>query len=128
MRLLLDAHAFLWAATDDPQLPPAVRDIVEDPRTRVAVSVASIWELVTKAAAGRLRLPDVAERYFPDRLQRLGFDALPVFLRHVLALQELPQIHGDPFDRILVAQALTDDLQLVTGDERLRAYPIKTIW
>ncbi|HET7237091.1 MAG TPA: type II toxin-antitoxin system VapC family toxin [Actinomycetota bacterium] len=128
MRVLLDGHALLWAEVDDDRLPGAVRDLVDDPRTRLVLSVATTWELMVKSLTGRLTLPDSPAAYFDGLVRDARFELLPVEQRHVAALPELPQIHDDPFDRMLVAQALVEDLDLVTGDERIRRYPIRTIW
>ena len=128
MRLLLDSHTVLWAATDDDRLPDNVRELIADRRNRVVVSVASTWELTLKALAGRLRLPEPPAAYFDGLVRDFGLDLLAVRQGHVAALPELPEIHEDPFDRMLVAQALAEDLDLVTGDERIRRYPVRTIW
>ncbi len=128
MRVLLDSHVFLWLAMGDDRLPTAVRDLIEDVRTRSVVSVATTWELTLKALAGRLRLPGPPAEHFAEHVEEFGYEVLPIHQRHVDALPELPAIHDDPFDRMLVAQALVEDLELVTGDERLRAYPVRTIW
>ena len=128
MRLLLDAHALLWDATGDDRLPGSVRTLIDDPRSRLVLSVATTWELTLKTMAGRLRLPEPPASYFEGLIRDARFEVLPVEQRHVAALQELPGIHDDPFDRMLVAQALVDDLDLVSGDERIRRYPVRTIW
>ena len=128
MRVLLDSHAFLWVATEDDRLPGAVRDLIADMRTKVVVSVATTWELTLKALGGRLALPAPPAEHFADHIDEFGYELLPVHQRHVAALQELPAIHRDPFDRMLVAQALVEDLDLVSGDERIRQYPVRTIW
>lgn len=128
MRVLLDSHAFLWSATDDDRLPRPVYDLISDARTRLVVSVATTWELTLKFLAGRLRLPQPPEEHFAEHLERFGCELLPVHQRHVLTLPQLPPIHDDPFDRMLVAQALVDDLDLVSGDKAIRRYPVRTIW
>ncbi len=128
MRLLLDSHAVLWATLADDRLPPGIRDLVADPRNRIIMSVATTWELTIKAHAGKLRLPEPPAPYFDGLARDFGYQLLPIQQRHVDALSELPAIHDDPFDRMLVAQALVEDLELVTGDERMRRYPIRTIW
>lgn len=128
MRVLLDSHTILWATLADERLPLAIRALVEDRSNLVAVSVATTWELTMKALAGRLRLPEPPATYFDGLLRDFGYELLPVHQRHVAALPELPAIHADPFDRMLVAQALVEDLDLVTGDERIRRYPVRTIW
>jgi PIN domain nuclease of toxin-antitoxin system len=128
VRVLLDAHVFLWSADHVELLPPPVYDLVSDTRTRLVVSVATTWELTIKALAGKLTLPKPPHEHFTEHVERFGCELLPVHQRHVAALQELPAIHADPFDRMLVAQALVEDLDLVTGDEVLQSYPIRTIW
>ncbi len=128
MRVLLDSHAFLWMAQDDDRLPIAVRDLLLDGRTRVTLSVVSTWELTLKVLKGSLRLPLGPADYFEARRDALDLDLLPIHQRHVDALPELPTIHGDPFDRMLVAQAIVDDLAIVTGDRAIAAYPVRTVW
>jgi PIN domain nuclease of toxin-antitoxin system len=128
VRVLLDSHAFLWAATADDRLPPAVEGLIEDGGTRVFISVATTWELTLKVMGGKLRLPGPPAEHFAEHIERFRADLLPIHQRHVSALPELPAIHADPFDRMLVAQALVEDLALVTADERIRRYPVRTIW
>lgn len=128
MRLLLDSHVTLWAATGDRRIPRPVRDVIADARTRVTVSVASMWEIALKAHAGKLRLPDDPMAFMRDVIDEFGFDVLPVYERHVAGLAELPELHSDPFDRMLLAQALVEDLELVTADEVMRSYPVRTLW
>lgn len=128
MRVLLDSHVFLWSADRVDRLPPPVYDLISDARTRIVVSVATTWELTIKALSGKLTLPKPPDEHFSEHVERFGCELLPVHQRHVAALQELPAIHADPFDRMLVAQALVEDIDLVTGDEILRRYPIRTIW
>ncbi len=128
MRLLLDSHAFLWYLVNDDRLPRSVKDLLEDPSVPVTVSVATQWELMVKSMRGRIRLPGSPERFLIDPAAEAGFRVLPIEQRHVLALPELPEIHTDPFDRMLVAQAIVDDLDLVTGDEQIRRYPVRTVW
>ncbi len=128
MRLLLDAHAFIWYLTDDDRLPRPVARLIDDPATPVLLSVVTQWELMIKALGGRLRLPDAPERFLVTPVEEAGFRLLPIESRHVLALPELPAIHGDPFDRMLVAQAIVEDLEIVTGDEHIARYPVRTIW
>lgn len=128
MRVLLDSHAFLWVATEDDRLPRAVRDLIADMHTKVVVSVASTWELTLKALSGKLVLPAPPAEHFADHIDEFSYELLPIHQRHVAALPELPAIHRDPFDRMLVAQALVEDLDLVSGDEWIRRYPVRTIW
>ena len=126
--LLLDAHVLIWFALNAEELPAHLKDRLEDPATRVVVSVASQWELMIKAMKGKLSLPGTPERFLTDFPKDAGFRVLDVQPRHVAALAGLPQIHTDPFDRMLVAQALVEDLDLVTDDEVVRRYPVRTMW
>lgn len=128
MRVLLDSHTLLWNEAGDERLPRAVRELIGHPGTRLVISVASIWELTLKALGGRLRLPEAPADYFEALVRDLRFEVLPIEQRHVAALAELPDVHDDPFDRMLVAQALVEDLNLVSGDEAIRRYPVRTIW
>lgn len=128
MRVLVDAHAIVWATLDDGRLPPAVRSLIADGRTRAVVSVATTWELMVKALAGRLHLPEPPDVFFRGLIEDFDYEVLPIEQRHVDALPELPAIHGDPFDRMLVAQAIVEDLDIVTGDQAITAYPVRTIW
>ena len=128
MRVLVDSHVFLWLGSDDERMPADVRELLADGRTRIVVSVATTWELTIKVLAGRLRLPREPEVHFSEYLSDYASEIMPVEQRHVDALPQLPAIHADPFDRMLVAQALIEDIDLVTGDEVLRSYPIRTIW
>lgn len=123
MRVLLDTHALLWCLASPGRLQPTTRARIEDPATVVYASAASAWEIEIKTALGKLEAPtDLDEQL---RLRR--FVELPVQVRHVRALRGLPPLHRDPFDRLLVAQAMVEDLVVVTNDARLRAYPVRSL-
>lgn len=128
MRLLLDTHAFLWWAADDPRLPSSARRMIGLGRNEVLLSAVSGWEIVVNVRLGRLSLPDTPERFVPLQLHENAFGSLPVTMSHALAVGRLPDIHRDPFDRLLVAQAVVEDLTLVTADEVLSGYPVRTAW
>ena len=121
MNLLLDTHVALWAITDSPQLPQKARDLIQAPKTTVWVSAASIWEIAIKCGMGRGDMPvsgEDAVRYF----QESGYRFLPIDVEHALAVESLPAHHHDPFDRILVAQALVEPMRLMTHDPLLARY------
>ena len=122
MRLLLDTHVAIWAVAYSADLPNSIRDLISDQRNEVFVSVVSIWEIALKHAIGRRSAPPfsamVATRYF----RASGYTFLHVTLEHVLGLEDLPAIHSDPFDRLLVAQSLAEPLRLVTHDPKIGAY------
>jgi PIN domain nuclease of toxin-antitoxin system len=117
MRLLLDSHILLWWLMLAPNLTDRTRRAITLAE-EVYVSAASVWELATKAASGRLRMPeDLAEQ-----MQKNGFVPLPITMAHGIAAAELPLHHRDPFDRMLVAQASLESLTLLTADPRLKLY------
>jgi PIN domain nuclease of toxin-antitoxin system len=120
-RLLLDSHVYLWWITATPMSAQAARAIRD--ADEIYVSVATAWELTIKVAAGKLRLA----RPIPESLADNGFGELPILLRHTEALAALPNHHRDPFDRILVAQALAEGLTLVTRDPQLARYPVAVL-
>jgi PIN domain nuclease of toxin-antitoxin system len=124
MRLLLDTHIFLWYLSADPRLPAAVRDAIRDPANEVYLSVASVWEAVIKCGLGKLPLPAAPAEYLPRQREAHQIASLPLEEGALTHLAGLPVLHRDPFDRILIAQALHHGLTLVTLDEAVRAYPV----
>lgn len=121
MRLLLDTHVALWALMDDPRLGATARGLIEDRENRVFVSAASLWEIAIKHGSGRGALPFSAEqalRHFTEA----GYEFLDMRPSHAVVTGTLPPIHGDPFDRMLVAQALTEPMRLLTHDRVLAGY------
>ena len=127
MRLLLDTHIALWAITDSPKLPKQVRELISMPATEVYVSAASVWEIAIKHSLGRSNMPvsgAEASRYFTES----GYILLPVTAEHAAATETLPPIHADPFDRMLVCQAILHGLAILTPDERIAQYPVRVIW
>jgi PIN domain nuclease of toxin-antitoxin system len=121
MRLLPDTHVVLWWLADDPTLPLNIREHLDsDPE--VYLSAASVWEIAIKQALGKIQPPEVAER-----VQASGFRPLPITSDHAIAAGRLPAIHNDPFDRMLIAQALVEDLTLITRDAMIQKYEIATM-
>jgi len=121
LNLLLDTHVALWAITDSPKLSQQARDLIESPKTIAWVSVASVWEIAIKHALGRGDMPvssQDAVRYF----QESGYRFLPVQAEHAVTVETLPAHHQDPFDRILVAQALVEPMRLITHDALVARY------
>lgn len=127
MNLLLDTHVLLWALAGDKRMRPAARRVIEDTANTVYVSAATAWEIAIKAGLGRVRIPPNVAKWFPDELERSQFLALPITIPHALAVERLPRHHDDPFDRLLVAQAKTESLTLVTHDRNLRRYDVKVL-
>ena len=126
MNLLLDTHVFLWLQTEPERLGEHLH-LVEDRRNDLLVSAASSWEIAIKYQLGKLPLPEAPERYVPHRVRAIGAHAIAVEHSHALAVANLPALHRDPFDRLLVAQALLLDLTLVTADPAVADYPASTI-
>lgn len=121
MRLSLDTHILLWAVTGDVRLPAELSALLTDLDNEVHVSAVCVWEAAIKAGLGRLPGLDVHD--LVDAIRQSGFSELSVSARHAAGVVELDPLHRDPFDRLLVAQALEEDLTLVTLDEELRRYP-----
>ena len=123
MRVLVDSAALIWWFADDQRLGVAAADLIEDPSTEAYVSAASAWEIEMKRASDKLRMDGAVPEFLEAGLM---YD-LPVRLRHAMAAAALPMHHRDPFDRMLVAQALTEGLVLITPDEALRQYEVPLI-
>jgi PIN domain nuclease of toxin-antitoxin system len=121
MRLLLDTHIALWAVTDDLRLSEKARALIVEPANEVFISVAAIWEIAIKHARRLSTMPASAATALND-FRGAGFQVLDIIPAHVLALEALPALHGDPFDRIMVAQALSTPLHLLTRDTKVAAY------
>lgn len=128
MRLLLDTHTFLWWITDDDRLSDRAGGLIADGGNEVFFSAASAWEIAIKAGLGRITVPDDLWSFTPEQLERNAFQSLPVHVAHAVAVIALPDIHRDPFDRMLVAQALTEGLTIVTGDAWIARYQAPVAW
>ncbi len=128
MRLLLDTHAFLWWITDDKRLSRSARDLIADGANEVFFSAASAWEIVIKARLGRVVLPEEPERFIAEQITANAFQVLPVHLHHALKVHGLPDLHRDPFDRMLVAQAMGEEMALLSGDPQIARYPVDVVW
>lgn len=121
MKLLLDTHIALWAITDDPKLPQSALDLIMSADNEITVSAASIWEIAIKHSLGRGNMPvsgNEALGYF----QEAGYRLIPVSAEHAAYVESLPPIHADPFDRILIAQAISEPMRFITRDALLAGY------
>jgi PIN domain nuclease of toxin-antitoxin system len=125
--LLLDTHAFLWFVTGDRRISPGAREAIERDDVRLTLSAASVWEMAIKSSLGRLTLPTTLHQYVEDKLTE-GFDVLPVDWTHATFVERLPFHHRDPFDRLLVAQALVESLPIVTRDRVFGKYGVQVVW
>lgn len=128
MRLLLDTHAVIWFYLDDPQLSAPARLLIEDLTNTKFVSPASYWELAIKVGLGKYTLTESYEDFIQHAIFDNGFLILPVEPRHTAALVSLPPHHKDPFDRLLVAQAMVEALSVVSGDRVFDGYPVSRCW
>ena len=128
MKCLLDTHAFIWLITEDPKLSDPARNCILDGRTTLYLSGASIWEIVIKYNIGKLRLPGHPQTFISKQLATNSIEELPITFKHAFNLQHLPDHHKDPFDRMLVAQAIFEKLSIITIDPIIAQYPVKTIW
>lgn len=127
MRVLLDTHTFLWWATDEPRLSLRARQAIADAE-EAFLSIASCWEMAIKVSRGRLDLPKPIERFVPEQLGLNAFRLLQIDLDDVARVATLPLHHRDPFDRLLVAQALSEELTIVSTDPVFRKYGVKRVW
>ena len=123
-RFLVDTHALLWWLDDAPDLSGPARAAIADPTNEPLVSAASMWEIAIKRSLGKLTVPEE----LPDDVVEAGFGWLPVTAEHAWAAHGLPLHHRDPFDRLLVTQALGEGLPVITRDERFAAYGVRTHW
>jgi PIN domain nuclease of toxin-antitoxin system len=128
MRFLLDTCTFLWIAADAPALSRRARALFQDPENEAYLSAASAWEVAIKHALGRLPLPEVPERFLPEMRDAHGVAALPIDEEAALHVSRLPILHRDPFDRMLVSQAIVHGLTILTPDPLVTQYPARTAW
>ncbi|MFZ5481746.1 MAG: type II toxin-antitoxin system VapC family toxin [Myxococcota bacterium] len=128
MRLLLDTSTFLWIVFDDARLSKAVREAFADPGNDVFLSAVSAWEIAVKHQIGKLPLPLPPDRFVPEVREAHGILPLPLDEAAVLGVSRLPDLHRDPFDRMLVCQAIAHGLAIATDDAAIRAYPARCVW
>jgi len=128
MKILLDTCTFLWIISDAPEISDHARSLFVDPANDVYLSAVSTWEIAIKNVLGRLPLPATPERFIPDQREKHHISALSLDEEATLYLTRLPSYHKDPFDRMLVCQAITHGLVILTPDEHILQYPVKTVW
>jgi PIN domain nuclease of toxin-antitoxin system len=126
--LLLDTHALLWFLAGDPRLSSTAAKHIADRHTPVYASVVSAWEIVIKSATGKLTLGRPISELWLQSVPAAGLAVMNVTSEHVLAVESLPIHHRDPFDRLLAAQAVTEDLDLVSSDRAFGSYPVRLVW
>ena len=127
-RLLLDTHTFLWWVNDAPELSNAARQAISNADNDCFLSVASCWEMAIKSSLGKLSLSMPVDRFVLNQITENGFLIMNIELRHTALVESLPFHHRDPFDRLLIGQAISDKLTLVTADRMFSCYDVDLIW
>ncbi len=128
MTVLLDAHTFLWFVMGSPKLSATARSLIEEQAQNKLVSVVTLWEIAIKHSLGRLTLNTAFDQIIPQPLSRNGFDVLNISVGHLNALITLPFHHRDPFDRLLISQAVNEQFSIVSADIAFDSYDIQRIW
>jgi PIN domain nuclease of toxin-antitoxin system len=128
VNLLLDTHTLLWFLDDDPSLSGSAKTLIEDPANHKLVSVATCWEIAIKVGSKKLDLGEPATTFLPRELAVNHFDLLAIELRHATFVETLPRHHKDPFDRLLVAQALLQGMPVVSVDAAFDSYGVTRLW
>ena len=128
MRVLVDTHAFIWALTNDRRLSKRAKRILTSDTDELVLSLVSLWEIAIKIKTGKLTAVGSSVSYLRDEMTTYGMELLPIRYEHILQLEALPSHHGDPFDRLLIAQATTESIPILTSDDRFTLYDIPLIW
>lgn len=128
MKLLLDAHALLWFLAGSDRLSAKALACIQDTQNSIFVSAATLWEIGIKDSLGKLTLPEPFEELFPERLAASSILVLPILVPHLHVHRKLPFHHNDPFDRLVIAQALAEDFTLVSCDSEFPSYGVKLLW
>jgi len=128
MKLLLDTHAFIWFVYNSPELPQKTKELLEDEQTELLLSIASVWELAIKASKGKLTLMSKAADFAANQMQKDGIDLLPITLPHLELVESLPFHHKDPFDRLLIAQAAFEHIEIISVDTAFDQYGKYRVW
>jgi PIN domain nuclease of toxin-antitoxin system len=128
MKLLLDTHVFLWMNNSPEKLSTGFRERCEQAQDDLYLSLVTPWEMQIKQQIGKLKIASPIAEMLEKNQQINRMQLLPITLKHILALDQLPLHHGDPFDRLLIAQAMVEDIALVTADEKIRRYDVEVVW
>ena len=128
MNLLLDSHVFLWLMNEPERVPDQVLIMCENAENTLYLSVASVWELQIKHALGKLTMRQPLKVILDEQQQSNSMEILPIKLTHLWRLADLPRIHNDPFDRLLIAQAVVEDMHLISADRVFSDYPVRLVW
>ncbi len=128
MKFLLDTHIFIWLIDGNPKLSQAARQAIENENNSLHISIVSLWEMTIKTSLGKLELAIPLEQIIIDFILPSGIQILPIHLPHLLILQTLPFHHRDPFDRLLISQAKSETLTLISEDATFQKYEVKILW
>jgi PIN domain nuclease of toxin-antitoxin system len=128
MRILIDTHVFIWWTSDSQKLSPRVYNLLTNPNTEALLSIISIWEMQIKLSLGKLQLKVSLPELVDDEIKRNRIELLQLDISHIYALSSLPQHHRDPFDRLLIAQSMSEGLEIVSVDENFDAYGVQRFW
>jgi PIN domain nuclease of toxin-antitoxin system len=128
MKVLVDTHTFLWAFLHDHRLTSKAKQILRSDEHELVFSLVSLWEIAIKIKTGKLNTIGSSVAYIRDEMNAYGMELLPIRYEHILQLESLPHHHSDPFDRLLIAQAITESLPILTGDKAFKDYGVKLIW
>lgn len=128
MKVLVDTHILIWALLENHRLTPKARQILRSSDDELVFSLVSLWEIAIKIKIGKLNALGSSVAYIRDEMDAYGMELLPIRYEHILQLKMLPPHHSDPFDRLLIAQAITESLPILTHDKVFSLYPVKAIW
>ncbi len=128
MKVLVDTHTFLWDLLGDHRSSRLAKQILKSDEHELYFSLVSLWEVAIKIKTGKLNALGSSVSYLRDEMENYSMQLLPIRYEHILALEILPAHHSDPFDRLLIAQALAESLPILTNDEKFRLYPVKVLW
>jgi len=128
MKILMDAHSFLWFINGSPQLSARAKTTIEDPAHDKFLSMANIWEMAIKSSLGKLHIAQPFEQFIPHQLQINGFEIFEVEFDHIVKVIHLPFHHRDPFDRLLIAQSLVEQIPVISADSVFDSYSVQRVW
>jgi PIN domain nuclease of toxin-antitoxin system len=128
MKVLVDTHTFIWDILSDHRSSRKAKQVLSSNDDELVFSLVSLWEIAIKIKIGKLNTIGSSIAYIRDEMNAYGMELLPIRYEHILQLESLPVHHGDPFDRLLIAQAITESLPILTGDEIFKRYGVKVIW
>ena len=126
--MLVDTHTFLWELMDDPRSSPKAREFLRSETDELVFSLVSLWEVAIKIRTGKLTTIGSSVSYLRDEMNTYGMELLPISYEHIIQVEALPSHHGDPFDRLLIAQAKSESIPILTSDAKIRLYDVSVIW